>query len=189
MEQNTNDNTEPRSSVDLFREMARDSASVGDDQLRSTLGLENPTNENAHVAIVGGRTASQSLGEDREQQRNSAAEALGEDLRPDAGKPEAPAGGQGSKRAGRRALNSRRSTAGNESTPGQSQSGIGPGGDEASAGQGRPSGSAAAGGRKTGKNIFGKGSVRGDTGGGVGNQEQQKKRVETARRHKQQEQE
>lgn len=72
---------------------------------------------------------------------------------------------------------------------GQSQSGVGPSGDEASLGQGRPGGTTAAGERKAGKNIFGKSSVRGDTGGGVINQEQQKKRVETARRQKQQEQE
>ena len=189
MEQNTNDNTEPRSSVDLFREMARDSASVGDDQLRSTLGLENPTTENAHLGIVGGRAVDESLGQDREQQRESAAEALGEELRPNAGKSEASASGEGAKRAGRRALNSRRSNAGNESMHGQSRSGMGPSGDEASVGHGRPSGAAVAGERKTGKNIFGKSSVRGDTGGGVINQEQQKKRVETARRHKQQEQE
>ena len=42
--------------------MARDSASVGDDQLRSTLGLENPTNENTHLGIVGERPDEESLG-------------------------------------------------------------------------------------------------------------------------------
>lgn len=62
MEQNTNGKTEARGSVDLFREVARDSASVGDDQLRSTLGLENPTAENAHVGIVGERAADESHG-------------------------------------------------------------------------------------------------------------------------------
>ena len=54
MEQSPDENSQPRESVDLFRDMARESVPASDDQMRSTFGLENPVNENAHMEIIGG---------------------------------------------------------------------------------------------------------------------------------------